>query len=255
MITIPQLREIALFKGLGLRYAEKDYLNDICLKDISRYRKALVFKGGTALYKFYKLNRFSEDLDFVINKRKFDYESVRARLVRTFGLMDIEVANGELEIHQRGGTLILLVKGPLFNGSREMLARVPIDFSSRERPRAYRILEHRPIYKDIPAFELCVMETEEIFAEKVRAIMTRNKPRDVFDVWFLLKSGTEIEVQLVKRKLKLYDEAFSLREFISAVEEKRGHWESDLQDKVIGRLPKFDMVAGELGEILKKGFT
>ena len=70
MITRKELEEIARLKGLSLGNTEKDYLLDIALLSISKNTKnELVFKGGTCLYKFYKLNRFSEDLDFSAVKK------------------------------------------------------------------------------------------------------------------------------------------------------------------------------------------
>ena len=252
MLSRTVLVEMSRFKKLPLAYTEKDYLNDICLNEISRYRTALVFKGGTALYKFYKLNRFSEDLDFSINKRKFDYEMLKKRVGRSFGLLNIEVVTAQLEAHQRGATIVFMIKGPLYNGSRESLARLPMDFSSRERPREHKMVQYRSLYNEIPPMEICVMDKEEITAEKVRAILTRNKPRDVFDLWFLLDSGVDIEEQLVDRKLKLYDSPFSLEGLISALEEKRGLWETDLRNKVIGRLPEFDVVIEDIKKRFRK---
>ena len=72
-----ELADIASVRGLSLRNVELDYLLDVCLYTVSRYRRALVFKGGTALYKFHGLDRFSEDLDFVQGKRRLDIEKVR----------------------------------------------------------------------------------------------------------------------------------------------------------------------------------
>ena len=70
MIRKEELVEISSLKGLSVKNTEKDYLIDVCLHMTSRYRDALVFKGGTALYKFHNLNRFSEDLDFTLNKKR-----------------------------------------------------------------------------------------------------------------------------------------------------------------------------------------
>ncbi len=62
MISIDELKKMAKIKGLSLGNAEKDYLIDIVLLLISRNTKdELVFKGGTCLYKFHNLDRFSED--------------------------------------------------------------------------------------------------------------------------------------------------------------------------------------------------
>lgn len=46
---------------------------------------------------------------------------------------------------------------------------------------------------------------DEIVAEKVRAIMTREKGRDIYDLWFLLNKNILIDNNLVEEKLKYYD--------------------------------------------------
>ena len=68
---------------------------------------------------------------------------------------------------------------------------------------------------------------EEIFAEKIRAVMTRKKGRDLYDLWYLLALGVSLKADLVEEKLKYYNlkdinqerilkriENFSEKEFI-----------------------------------------
>ena len=255
MLTRTELAEFSRFKRLSMRYVEKDYLNDIGLTEISRTGKALVFKGGTALYKFYGLNRFSEDLDFSVNKRNFDYETLKGRLIRAYRLLDIEVTSVQQEEHQRGITLVLLIKGPFYNGSRDSLARLPLDFSSRERPREHGTRQFRSIYPELPPTDIDVMEMKEIVAEKVRAIMTRDKPRDAFDLWFLLKNGVDMNVPLIERKLKLYGSSFSMDGLLSALKGKKRLWETDLRGKVIGDLPRYEDVLAEIEELMGKALA
>src|SRR3990167_3542874 len=67
MITREILMEITKKKGLfNKEYAEKDYFQDLLLFNIYKQTNLLIFKGGTALYKLYGLQRFSEDLDFTL---------------------------------------------------------------------------------------------------------------------------------------------------------------------------------------------
>ncbi len=72
MISRIELTRIAKTKHLTVRNAEKDYLLELLLFALSDDRRSLAFKGGTALYKFYNLNRFSEDLDFDLVGKRFD---------------------------------------------------------------------------------------------------------------------------------------------------------------------------------------
>ncbi|MHA1185883.1 MAG: nucleotidyl transferase AbiEii/AbiGii toxin family protein [Candidatus Heimdallarchaeota archaeon] len=57
MISRLELTRIAELKHLTIRNTERDYLLELLLYALSDDRRSLVFKGGTALYKFYNLNR------------------------------------------------------------------------------------------------------------------------------------------------------------------------------------------------------
>ncbi|MEK6845352.1 MAG: nucleotidyl transferase AbiEii/AbiGii toxin family protein, partial [Nanoarchaeota archaeon] len=65
MLRKDELAKIAEAKHLSLFNAERDYLLEVILFALyTNMKNELIFKGGTAMYKVYKLNRFSEDLDF-----------------------------------------------------------------------------------------------------------------------------------------------------------------------------------------------
>jgi len=44
----------------------------------------------------------------------------------------------------------------------------------------------------------------ELLAEKIRAFLTRNKGRDIYDIWYLLSQKGRIEDKLVSEKIKYY---------------------------------------------------
>ena len=59
MIRRDDLIAVAKLKDLPIEFIEADYLQDIALMNIYReFGNRLVFKGGTCLYKAYKLNDF-----------------------------------------------------------------------------------------------------------------------------------------------------------------------------------------------------
>lgn len=70
----------------------------------------------------------------------------------------------------------------------------------------------------IPFFDVVVMDQKEIFAEKVRAIMTRNQARDLYDIYYLDDSIADPE--LINQKLKIYDIEFSRKGLVEAIEKK-----------------------------------
>ena len=49
---------------------EKDYIEELFLAEIYEEADELVFKGGTAMSKFYGSTRFSDDLDFSVVPKK-----------------------------------------------------------------------------------------------------------------------------------------------------------------------------------------
>lgn len=97
-----------------------------------------------------------------------------------------------------------------------------------------------------------MLSIEEIAAEKIRGIMTREKPRDVYDLWFLIKRGTKIDIFLVDRKLKLYGLKFHSKTFREKLYEKRKMWLRDLKGLIIGTLPAFDDAVVELESKFKE---
>ena len=132
MIMRDELLSIAQLKGLAPRMAELDYLQDVALLVISRhFGNDLVFKGGTCLYKAYKLNRFSEDLDFSATKA-FKPRDFFKRLPYLFGLLNI-TCHANVEEFQNSLNARLQILGPLYAGRKESMAIILLDISRRER--------------------------------------------------------------------------------------------------------------------------
>lgn len=251
MIRKDEIRKIAVGKNLSAENAEKDYLLELLLYSIySNFSDTLILKGGTALYKFYNLNRFSEDLDFVLNKRKIDLKKILSKILKSTSLVGIDGRIKNIEKYKNEINIRLNFKGPLYNGSKESLAFISLNISLREKPVQIKKELLIPSYKEIPSFEVFAMDVQEILSEKVRAILTRNKARDIYDCWFLLKRGVKPEISLINKKLKIYKLNFSRNDFFRQIEEKKRFWKTDLSGLIIGELPDFDRISREI----KDGF-
>jgi len=246
MITKSELTEIAEIKHLSLRNAEKDYLLEITLYALSDFRRFLVFKGGTALYKFYNLNRFSEDLDFDVIGKRFDVDSLITKILRHLELIGMQRTICEKTQHSHETNIRFSVRGPLYDGSKQSMSRITLNISRRERPLFVQVKLLFASYPDVPSFECSVLDAKEIAAEKIRCIMTREKPRDIYDLWFLSKRGTTTDVSLVDKKLKIYGLKFDLKMFHKKINEKRSMWRRDLESLLIGTVPMFDDVVTDL---------
>lgn len=246
MITKSELTRIAEIKHLTIRNAEKDYLLELLLYILSDYRRYLVFKGGTALYKFYNLNRFSEDLDFDVVGKRFDTDKMIKKITRNLEVAGMQRTIFEKTEHGNEINIRFAIRGPFYDGSKNSMSRVTINISKRERPISSLETLLVTTYPEIPSFELSTLDVEEIAAEKIRCILTREKPRDIYDLWFLSKKGIAIDVSLVNKKLKIYRLTFNLEKFMEKVNEKRNMWRRDIQDLIIGTLPKFNEVTKDI---------
>lgn len=229
MISYNELGEAAKTKGISLYNADKDYLQDILLLLLYRNTKRdLVFKGGTALCKCYRLPRFSEDLDFT-SITELSLEKILEILAKTdqFGIK----FKAQKATENRINTLLRLsLEGPLYH-SIGRPSRVRLDISKRaELCMDPTPLVYKPLYSDIPQFQILVMPREEILAEKVRALITRDAARDLYDLSWLIETGTAINKEMINLKLRHYDREFNNMDLKAAILNKKGRWDADLKN-------------------------
>ncbi len=247
MITKEELQNYAKNLGLNLGQAEKDYFQNVILFILyQECGNILVFKGGTALKKCYGLGRFSEDLDFTcldeINIKNLESGMKRFNI-------DFEI---EIKKYDDGLKTTIRIKGPLYIGVRPSLCKFVIDFSFREnilmKPQIKSIGR---FLEEIPKFDVFVMQETEILAEKIRAIMSRTKARDVYDLWFLLEKGVNFDEKLVKEKLKYYKQEWNSKEFIRKLDLKKTIWEIELKP-LVQNLPDFSKVKNSIVRRISK---
>jgi len=248
MLNYEELENIARLKRLSLVNTEKDYLQDLILFSIySTIGKELVFKGGTCLYKIYKLNRFSEDLDFTLAK-KIDMKKLGNKIISDLKLLNIKSKIKDIKEYKNEINVRLLLNGPLYKGNKETQCFIPLNISLKEKilfePKKESII---PIYKELPNFEIFAMHEKEILSEKVRAIFTRVKPRDIYDLWFLIiKKNINPDIKAINKKLSLYNLTFDFKSFKKKVENMEGLWKTDLKGLTISEVEEFNKIKKEL---------
>ena len=206
-MNIDGLRGYATLRNLNMGQAEKDYYQNMILFILyGKISDELVFKGGTALSKCYGINRFSEDLDFTAAGH------LGVNGIVSNGLDDFGITHTVKEISSTGNSskYRIKVQGPLFTGPEKTLCSITLDFSLREKvlakPRIIQIGYHMDV---LPVFDVFVMDEQEIFSEKIRALMTRTSARDLFDLVFLLRKGTKPDIAMVDKKLGPYSIKFN----------------------------------------------
>ena len=248
MLDYKELEHVSRLKRLSLMNTEKDYLQDLMLFSIySHIGKELIFKGGTCLYKIYKLDRFSEDLDFTLNK-KINIKEVSNKIISDLSLLNIKSKIKEIKEYKNELNIRFILNGPLYKGNKETQCFIPLNISIKEKvilePEDSSIVS---LYKELPTFKIFTMQEKEILAEKVRAISTRKKPRDIYDLWFLLVvKNIFFDIKMINEKLSLYSLKYNVKEFLDRINEMKNLWETDLKYLTIGDLPDFNKIKNEI---------
>jgi predicted nucleotidyltransferase component of viral defense system len=194
MITRADIVERVREWGLREDVVEKDYVLGWVLWGIGSHpllNTHWVFKGGTCLKKCYiETYRFSEDLDFTVLPggpiAVDDVQRVLSEVllrVRDASGIDFTVAEPRIRSRPSGQT----VEGRIFyRGPRQAPpASLKLDLSGDEqvvRPPVLRRIAH-PYPDSLPgAGTARCYSFEEVFAEKIRAMGQRGRPRDLYDI-------------------------------------------------------------------------
>ena len=133
MLNREEIERIAKERGDQAKIIEKDYLLEIILFLLQEYEKNLVFKGGTALYKLYSLNRFSEDLDFTLIK-KIDAEKLTRMIMKKLKQIGVLGRVKETSLYRNQQNIRFELRGPLFDGNPNTTNLITINISMKEKP-------------------------------------------------------------------------------------------------------------------------
>ena len=199
----------------------------------------LVFKGETALFFFYGLDRFSEDLDFTRIKH-YDQDKLKTTMSDMFTVLHI-IHELKTEKSIAGKTFKIKAQGPLY---KDPLSESIISIEISERKDIALLPDIRevvPMYDDLRPFTFPVVKKEEILAEKIIALIIRGKARDLYDISFLLKKEIPLDDNLINKKLSYYKKTFDEEEFKHQAKSIKNIWQSELHG-LLPKIPKFDNI-------------
>ena len=163
----------------------------------------LGFKGGTAAYLFYNLDRFSVDLDFDlldVDSKDLVFEKIK-NILREYGELK--------DARKKRYTFFFLLsyKQKMFNAYN-----IKIEINRRNFGSEYEVKS----YLGIP---MKVMVKQDMFAHKLVAMFERRAEtnRDIFDVYFFLKNNWLINEEIIKKRTNMsknqfYEKCISLLE-------------------------------------------
>jgi predicted nucleotidyltransferase component of viral defense system len=251
VIPLDEFRETARNNEVPISTIERDYAQNWLLK----YLPEMAFKGGTCIRKIYIDNyRFSDDLDFTL-KQGIDLESLTKNIknsVQKAGdesgidfLEDIKsdkVENGYVfNVYFR---IIRTTGNPL---------KIKIDVTKHDKELIVDELKTKKInhiYSDSIDGNLEVYSLKEIFAEKIRSLFERTRPRDLYDVWHL-SSNVKFDNSLFRKKCEfkkltpITDELFARKtDFIDS-------WQNSLKHQ-LKELPNANNIFENVIKFLEK---
>ena len=178
------------------------------LKDIytdTSLGSLLGFKGGTAVYLFYNLDRFSVDLDFDLldeTKEQEVFDKVE-KIVREYGTVK--------EKRDKRHTLFILLS------YSDEFQNIKIEINKRNFASQYEV-------KNYLGISMLVMKRQDMFAHKLVAMIERKKTanRDIFDIHFFLENNWEVNKEIVEKRteMKFADYLKRCIEFVENVSDR-----------------------------------
>ncbi len=199
MITNNQLKQLSRHYQIDEFTILREYLQLIFLSYLYQKKegKKIFFKGGTALRLLYQSSRFSEDLDFSTVLAKKTIKDLVKKLEK-----EIDKEIKEIKI-------LLLYSGQDTERYRIIYQDEKIKYPLTIRLDFHRVkkIDHCEISPLITNFPIVIfplithLSIENIFEEKLKALIERCKARDVFDIWFLLNKGCQIKDKKMKEEI------------------------------------------------------
>jgi len=247
LIDKRELSEKARERKLGIQIVEKDYVLGWLLYGMKDFDE-LVFKGGTALSKIYfpKLWRLSEDLDFAFTGH--DFAEIKDKMSEILDKVG-RVSGIKFRIKSEFSNPLYL---QLKIGYDAVIGKnwIKVDVTKEDVMDKAEKKELKKSYSDYPAFSTNVESIEEIFSEKLRSLIERNKCRDYFNVWKLCSMNFDKDklLQLFREKCEVKKIKFKGIDeiFPDDIEDTLlPYWNQEL-GRLLNPLPDLNVVLKEL---------
>lgn len=198
MITREAINEAATRLQTSSLNISREYVQHVFLRSLYRLggdTEKLLFKGGTALRIVFDSPRFSEDLDF----SSFGLAHTQVESLFMGTLSDLEASGLNIELNERSHQ----TTGGYFGEARFRIYEhdISLEVNVNAKPASDIRGEYKQIHPGLaPNYGLLMLPTQILVDEKITALATRQKPRDFFDLYFMLRANM-LPVE-VRSKLK-----------------------------------------------------
>ncbi len=243
--------------------------------EIESIRKNFVFKGGTCLKKCYFNDyRYSEDLDFSLIDENFVVDETLFNEIisvsRKNSGADFYLTKIKPQIHKnipQGYEVTIVFWGADHKPNQTVIpverwqTKIKLDISFSEKILLQADVKQifHP-YSDFNRINntVSVYPINEIISETIRALMQRNRPRDIYDLYFLAQKVNKIEYPSIydllaqKSKDKNLD-CCIIENYINPIKARKNKraWDNSLGHHLaINKLIDFDMAYEIVGEFV-----
>jgi len=251
--VIPEIefKENARLFNVPISTIERDYAQNWLLAHLPK----MAFKGGTGIRKAYIDNyRFSDDLDFTLLE-KSNFKDLTNKIKKA--IQETKNASGisfldDIKSEEVKNGYVINIYFRILRATGDPL-KIKMDITKKENEIIINPIQEKNIihiYSDKINEQINVYTLEEMFAEKVRSLFERTRPRDLYDVWYLHKKMT-FDKSLFQNKCKHKKAEPNIDELGTRKTNYEKTWKSSLQHQ-LPELPSATDVFDEVIEFLKK---
>jgi predicted nucleotidyltransferase component of viral defense system len=172
MVILPLIRKLRKKIHREIAFAQ-----DVLIQEVFRTFNSAILHGGTAVWRCYQSNRFSEDLDFYISQKE------KEKIEKFFD----ELKNLGFKILKRKLTKNALYSKLKYNEVEirfEVLFKEIKKFATKE----YEMADGTKIVVN-------TLFPEDLIKEKVETYLNRLNIRDLYDIFFLLDFAKQREIK------------------------------------------------------------
>lgn len=220
MITSQTISQLATKLQTTQLNVRREYVQHLFLSHFYQQPQSTVFlfKGGTALRLLHGSPRFSEDLDFDCILPRFQQAVIEELLEKCLVALQAESVPFALEEAKgtSGGYLALLT----FQVDQQPV-RLQLEISLRSTQKTGELLIVASDF--LPPYTAYSLALDTLVAEKITALLNRQKARDFYDLYFILRRGLlptseksrlAAVLQLLAKQSMAFEQ--ELREFLPA---------------------------------------
>lgn len=182
MLTSDKLKELAIKNQTTVLNIRREYVQHLFLSYFYQQKESrqVFFKGGTALRILFNSPRFSEDLDF--SSSFAGIKEIETAVANTLEEIEREGIQTEIvESKETTGGYLAIISFRLSSQTVE----IQIEISNREKDSEGEVVT--VISDFIPSYTVMQLKLQLLTEEKLLAMLSRKKPRDFYDLYFMLR--------------------------------------------------------------------